>query len=60
MNINELQKVDHRELNKNAVHLFEISDNGGLLAWFGNCENVQDINKTADKIAAEYPELMEV
>lgn len=54
-----INKIDYRDLNNNAKRLFEVSDQGGLYAHFGSCANVEEINRTADELAEEYPELFE-
>lgn len=54
-----MNNIDYRDLNENATRLFEESDQGGLYAHFGNCTNVAEINRTADELAEEYPELFE-
>lgn len=54
-----MNNIDYRNLNENATKLFEVSDQSGLYAHFGNCANVAEINRTADELAEEYPELFE-
>lgn len=59
MTINELLKVDYRELNENAQYYFTVCDQGGLFCHFGNCQTVEEINTTADEIdAAEKVETL--
>ena len=50
MTINELLKIDYRDLNENAIYYFNISDQGGLYSHFGNCKNIQEINETANEL----------
>ena len=54
-----LLKINLNELNSNARRLFEVSDQGALKELFEGCEDVEEINKSADVYKEVYPDLFE-
>lgn len=54
-----LTKVNLNELNQEARHLFETSDQGALNDFFETCETIEEINKTSLELKKYYPDLFE-
>lgn len=48
------ETVDIRYLDEKAQWFFEQSDQGALADLFGKCSTIEDINKTAADLWAEF------
>lgn len=48
----DLINIDIRNLSEKARRIFEESDPNGLSDLFANCNNIDDINRTAEDLYA--------